>query len=381
MQSASARFYTQAISRTRAALPGGVLWTSIIIFLLTLALSKSTVTAQWVGGIEVVPLVALSGAIVMGLLALTPIRWAAGLAIGMVLGPIVAGYAAWPVLHSTHPTDALGMELIHVWWVRIVTGLAVNDSSFGLYLISWLMWVTGGWLAWCVLRWRPPLLGLIPGAAAFATTLLNIPRDQNGYVLAILVLTLALLLWSNYMNSIANATRARVKLTGDARWDFWESGLVAMAALIVLAIMLPPLSTVDRTVEMESSAFSRWAQLQQSLSHPTVLGRGGTGGGTTGFSTEVALNGALKRTHQIVFTYTFTATSGPRYFRGVNETQTWAGEWRYPSAVHLQARISKNTIPPYVEDYQNLALTPIGVKMVSPPVRNTDILFYPRILY
>src|ERR1700730_433055 len=131
MQSASARFYTQAISRTRAALPGGVLWTSIIIFLLTLALSKSTVTAQWVGGIEVVPLVALSGAIVMGVLALTPIPWAAGLAIGMVLGPIVAGYASWPALHAAHPTDQLGLEMLRLWWVRMVSGQAISDSSFG----------------------------------------------------------------------------------------------------------------------------------------------------------------------------------------------------------------------------------------------------------
>jgi hypothetical protein len=384
MQSASARFYTQAISRTRAALPGGVLWTSIIIFLLTLALSKSTVTAQWVGGIEVVPLVALSGAIVMGLLALTPIRWAAGLAIGMVLGPIVAGYAAWPVLHSTHPTDALGMELIHVWWVRIVTGLAVNDSSFGLYLISWLMWVTGGWLAWCVLRWRRPLLGLIPGAAAFATTLLNIPRDQNGYVLAILVLTLALLLWSNYMNSIANATRARVKLTGDARWDFWESGLVAMAALIVLAIMLPPLSTVDRSVDIESSAFTSWAQLLQTLNHPGTSGlAAGAGRGTTGFSPDVLLNSSLKRNRDVVFAYTVSGDFvGRPYFRGVNETRLSGGAWRYANDNgSLVIQWQKTQVPQYAEDYSKLAYAGFNVRMISPPVGNADILFYPGRFY
>ena len=367
--------------QTRASMTGAAAWSAVLILLLTLMVARSTATAAWVGGIDVVTIVALGGAVLMGVLAVTPVPWAVGLGIGLVAGPVVAAIAAGPALHSAHPGDTVSISMISVWWTRISDGSASSDPSFYLYLICLLMWVTGGWLSWCVLRWRRPMLGLVPGAAAFATNLLNYPADQNGYTLAILVLTLALLLWTNYTSSIANATRARVRLTGDARWDFWESGLVAMAALIVLAIMLPPLSTVDRTVEMESSAFSSWAQLQQSLSHPTVLGRGSAGAGTTGFSTEVALNGALKRTHQIVFTYTFTATSGPRYFRGVNETQTWAGEWRYPSAVHLQARISKNTIPPYVEDYQNLALTPIGVKMVSPPVGNTDILFYPGILY
>ncbi len=292
MQSGSASYPIQLVQRTRAALPGGILWTSILVFLLTLAMAKSIVTAQWVVGvgIEVVPLVAIGGAILMGLLALTPINWAACLAIGMVLGPVVAAFAAWPSLHAEHATDPTSLRLLSLWWARLLDGSAIVDPAFGLFLVSWLMWVTGGWLAWCVLRWRRPLLGLVPGAAAFATTLLNLPRDQNGYVLAILVLTLALLLWTNYVGSIANATRAHVKLTGDARWDFWESGLVAMAALIVLAIMLPPLSTVDRTADMESSAFNNWAQLLQTLSHPGQTGGVGFGAGTTGFSTDVLLN-------------------------------------------------------------------------------------------
>src|ERR1700687_4706819 len=294
MQSVSPSFPTRVMQRTRDALPGGVVWTSLLVFFLTLAVSKSTVTAQWVAGIEVVPMVALVGAIVMGLLALTPIPWGAGVLIGMALGPVAAGVAAWPALHANYPSDALGLSLLQTWWVRVQNGSAISDSAFDLYLISWLMWVTGGWLSWCVLRWRRPMLGLIPGAAAFTTNLLNYPADQSGYMLAVLVLTLALLLWTNYTASIANAARAHVKMTGDARWDFWESGLVAMAALIVLAMVLPPLSTADKTVEMESSAFSSWAQLQQRLSHPIVLGSGGGSvGGFTGFATDVKLRGGL----------------------------------------------------------------------------------------
>src|SRR5207248_1208359 len=138
------------------------------------------------------------------------------------------------------------------------------------------------------------MLGLIPGAAAFATNLLNVPQDQNGYTLAMLVLTLALLLWTNYSGSIANAQRANVKLTGDARWDFWESGLVAMAALIVLGIMLPPLSTVDRTLDVETGIFSNWAQLQQRLSHPGFFSNG-RGSGVTGFQDVLFYPGELYR--------------------------------------------------------------------------------------
>ena len=374
----------------RASMAGGMGWSAVLVLLLALMIARSTATAAWVGGIDVVTAVALGGAVFMGLLAVAPIPWAAGLSALFIAAPVVAGIVAGPAMRTYHPGDTLSIGLVSTWWSRLSTGAAPGDPfgynvsadpAFYLFLICMLMWVTGGWLSWCVLRWRRPMLGLVPGAAAFATNLLNYPVDQNGYTLAILVLTLALLLWTNYTSSIANATRARVKLTGDARWDFWESGLVAMAALIVLAILLPPLSTEDRTLEVQSTVFSNWAKLQQRLSHPTVAGRGTKGGGTTGFSTEVKLSGPLKKTHDIVFTYTFTSSAGPRYFRGVNETSTFGGEWRYPNAIHLTQRIPKNQVPQYAEDYQKLALTLYQVTMISPPAGNSDILFYPGVLW
>lgn len=366
---------------TRATMTGAVVWSAVLVFLLTFSVARSTATAAWVPGIEIVPLVAMGGALLMGLLAVLPIPWAAALGAGLVLGPLVAAVAAAPTIHAQHPFDPLSLRLLNIWWGRIMDGSAALDPAFYLYLICWLMWITGGWLSWCVLRWRRPLLGLIPGAAAFATNLLNYPTDQNGYTLAILVLTLALLLWTNYTASIASAIHARVKLTGDARWDFWESGLVAMAALIVLGIMLPPLSTVDRTVQMESSVFSNWAQFQQRVSHLGVTGNGHATSGTVGFSTDVSLISSLARTRDIVFTYTSSDYTGQAYFRGVNVTETSAGQWRYSNSFVIKDPLEKNFIPSYGENYQKLAAARFDIKMVVPPNGNADILFYPSQLY
>jgi transglutaminase-like putative cysteine protease len=383
----------QVWGRARSSLRGGVLWSALIVFLLTYAIASSTATAGWVSGVQVIPLVAVGAAVLVAVLAVLPIPWPAGLGLGMVLGPIVALTAAGPMLHAAHPLDpalvgpaGFSLKIVSIWWGRLTDGEAANDPSFYLFLISWLMWVTGAWLSWCVLRWRKPMLGLIPGAAAFATTLLNIPANQNGYTLSILVLTLALLLWTNYTGSIASATRAHVKLTGDARWDFWESGLVAMAALIVLGIMLPPLSTVDRTVDAESNLFSNWAQLQQRLnSHPGVVGTGPGGAGTTGFSPDVPLGGPLTRTRDPVFTYTKDTKLGDYastiYFRGVDVTSTVGGEWRYAATPGLRRSIAKNQVPSYAENYQALAYAGIAIKMIRPPIGNADIVFYPGQLY
>ena len=383
----------QVWGRARSSLREGVLWSALIVFLLTYAIASSTATAGWVSGVQVIPLVAVGAAVLMAVLAVLPLPWPAGLGLGMILGPIVALIAAGPMLHAAHPLDpslvgpaGLSLKIVSIWWGRLTDGEAANDPSFYLFLISWLMWVTGAWLSWCVLRWRKPMLGLIPGAAAFATTLLNIPANQNGYTLSILVLTLALLLWTNYTGSIASATRAHVKLTGDARWDFWESGLVAMAALIVLGIMLPPLSTVDRTVDAESNLFSNWAQLQQRLnSHPGVVGTGPGGAGTTGFSPDVPLGGPLTRTRDPVFTYTKDTKLGDYastiYFRGVDVTSTVGGEWRYAATPGLRRSIAKNQVPSYAESYQALAYAGIAIKMIRPPIGNADIVFYPGQLY
>lgn len=373
-------------SRTRASMTGAVAWSAVLILLLTLMIARSTATAAWVGGIDAVVPVALAGALFMGLLAVLPVPWPAGLVAGLVLGPFAALNASWSQLHATHPGDPLSIGLASVWWTRLHGGVipgdpgayaVSDDASLYLFLISLLMWVTGGWLAWCVLRWRRPLLGLVPGAAAFATNLLN-SANQNGYTLVILGLTLALLLWTNYTTSVANVTRARVKLTGDARWDFWESGLVAMAGLIFLALLLPPLSTTDRTVEMQASVFSGWAALQQRLNHGASLGPG-IGTSATGFSTDVALGGSIKKSHAIVFTYTWNGDSGPRYFRGVNIAQTLQGQWRYSVAPDV-IRVAKGTTPQYSEVDQKLAATTFTVNMISPPGGgNQDILFYPGI--
>ena len=315
----------------------------------------------------------------MALLAVLPIRWPVALGFGVILGPVAAAIGALPVIRTMHPHDG---GWIGAWWTRITDGSAASDPSFYLFLICWLMWVTGAWLSWCVLRWRKPMLGLIPGAAAFAANLLNFPKEQQGYSFTIPVLILALLLWTNYTASIANATRAHVKLTGDARWDFWESGLVAMAAVIVIALVLPPISTFDRTVDVESSLFSNWAQLQQRLNHPGLIGNGPGGSGTTGFAADVPLGGPLTKTRDPVFIYTVLGDfTGPRYFRGLNMTTTSGPEWRFPGTGSLLKAIPKNQVPDYGEQYQKLAVSTAQVTMLRPPNGYSDLLFYPGELY
>src|SRR6202521_3687359 len=128
--------------RTRSTLTGAVVWSAVLVFLLAFFTARSTVAAGWgVPGIDVVTVVALSGALFMGVLAVLPIPWAAALGAGFVLGPVVAALAAAPTLHALHPADPVGIRLLAVYWRMIANGSAADDSGFYLYVISWLMWI------------------------------------------------------------------------------------------------------------------------------------------------------------------------------------------------------------------------------------------------
>ena len=364
--------------RAKELVPMSTLWSLLLVLLLTYTIATSTATAAWVPGVDALPKIALLGALTIGMLSVVKgVRWPVVLAAGVVIGALVVGIAVGGTVMARNGADPHDFRLVVIWVSRIADGSAFSDLGFVLYVTCWLMWITGGWLAWCTLHLRSPLIGLIPGALAFATNVLNYPANQNGYVLSFLLITLGLMLWSNYNRSVSNARSAHVRLTGDARWDFWESGLVAMAALIVVGIMLPPLSTVDRTTQFESGIFAQWAQLQARLAHPVAPGAG-TGFGSTGFSTEVSLGGALRRSPVVVMTYATEGNYvGPRYFRGVDEVVTVNGQWGTVTNPPLKARLGSGTMPQYAEQFTGAALGAINIKMLAPPTVSPDILFYP----
>src|SRR2546430_7218923 len=188
--------------RARDAMGGGRLWSALLVLLLTLTVARSTTTVQWVTGIDVVNVIAVLAALLMGTLAVLPVREPIALGIGFVLSPVVALIGAWPQMHLRHPTDVIGSQLISAWWERINDGSAAQETSFYLLLICLLMWVTGGWLAPCVLPRRKTMLGLFPGAAALPAHPPKVPQDQKGYTPPLLVPAPAPPFWAQYSRSL-----------------------------------------------------------------------------------------------------------------------------------------------------------------------------------
>src|SRR5258708_3068505 len=147
----------QIWSGARTSMRGGGAWSALLVFLLTISIARSTATAAWVPGMDAVPFIALSGALLMAVVAVLPVRWLFGLGFGMLLGPIAAGVAAWPTVHAMHPTD-YGLD---AWWTRLTDGSAASCPPFYLFMICCLLWLAGAWLPRHALLWPHPLLGPI----------------------------------------------------------------------------------------------------------------------------------------------------------------------------------------------------------------------------
>jgi transglutaminase-like putative cysteine protease len=356
--------------------------TVLLVLGLAMVVSQSTVIMDWVLHSELFNPLTFLAVLLMSALALARfIPSAAALALGAASAAVVPWYFNAAALRAAHPASPFGVPPPDTWLSSIAGSTQTVDSSLFLFLGCVIFWVAGGWLAWCSLRWRKPILGIFPGAAVFATNVLNSKDEQNANTLYFLLLTIALLLWTNYRASLLRAVKSGLRLSSDSRWDFWETGVAATAGVMLLAIFVPPLTHDDQTVNVENGVFRNWAEFQQNLNHPVEVGKGGLAAFSSGFALDAGLNGALKRSDRVVFVYSFSGQYlGPRYFRGVNlQNGIRANQWAYlNNPFGFQFFVAKNSNLPYddgVLHEQNS--TTIQVHMLRPPANAPDILFYP----
>ena len=202
--------------------------------LLAMIVADSTAQANWVAGSTVLPGLALVAALTACLLAVMGVRARRVMGLTALAAPLAAYYSAATAQVGARRT---GGELIKAWSHAILSGRPADDSSFLLFVLCVLFWLLVVWLVWGVLRRRQPLIGVAPAGAALATNVLNFPDGQDAFVFWFLVVTFALLLWSTYHSSLASAALHRMELSEGARWDFWERGAIAMAALVVLGVL------------------------------------------------------------------------------------------------------------------------------------------------
>ena len=338
--------------------------------LLAIIVAGSTARASWVAGSTALPGLALVAALAGCLVAVMGVRAQRAIAFTALAAPIAAYYSVATAHASAQRT---GGELIGAWLRALLNGRPADDTSLLLFVLCILLWLLVIWLVWGVLRWRQPLIGVAPGGAALATNVLNFPDGQDAYVFWFLVITFALLLWSTYHSSLASAARHRMELSDGARWDFWERGAVAMAALVALGVLIPPLSSVDQTLRFENDLSRSWGQ----FTHGAGSGPGGIAANSIGFSTDVPLSGSIRQTSGVVFSYSAAGDAvGPAYFRGATASPG-TRDWRFQPGPGLIEAVASGRPLNYTEFYTGLQRTSYKLTMLRPPGANPNLIFYP----
>lgn len=372
-------------SRVRPALPVAELPVLSLVLLIVLVVAQSTDAMAWVHGSGLFIPIACAGVLLMAALAVIgPLPGAVSLLLGGTAAIVVPWYLNAGALHAAHPGAAFGIPSPLSWLARLQGGEQTVDASLFLYLGSIAFWLVGGWLAWCALRWRNPVLGILPCAAIFATNVLNSRDEQNANTLYFLILTIALMLFSSYRSALARALRSGLRMTSDSRWDFWETGIAATLGVMLLAIFVPPLTHEDQTLNVQNGVFRNWAEFQQNLNHQVQPGRGGQALLSTGFATEAGLSGPLRRSERVVLQYTIEGNyAGPRYLRGVNlQSSPRRDHWSFLTNPYgLQLFLPKNTSLPYLDgNLREQGTATVKVHMLRPPAAAPDVLFYPGTL-
>lgn len=382
MSSASASRVDGISARAVRLIGGETLVAAGLSLLLMWILAASTVRAAWVGGTEGLLLVALGSVLVAaGLAAARPVPSPAGLILALLLGAPVAASVAGPAMLHAHPGDRLGWGLLASWRDRVLSGDAITDSTFIYFVLCGLLWVIGVWLTWNATRWQQAMPGIAPAGAALATNVINFPKDQNGYALAFLVVTLFFLLWASYRHAAHRAALLGSRFSSDSRFEFWEAGAIVVALLVAVAVAAPPLTTVDRSVDIENGAFRGWAEMQQRLNHQIQFGTGSGGGNSIGFSSDVVVGGPIHKTGGVVMTYTFEGSyGGVRYFRGLDITETGQGRagpgWLAPIWLNSQP-VPKGTTFNLAEPYEEMKTGTVRIDLLKPPSSAPNVIFYP----
>src|SRR5205807_1029465 len=150
--------------------------------------------------------------------------------------------------------------------------------------------------SWWTFRRRNGLVALLPTGTILAVEIINDP-NPGLYLFTVfwLVCAAGILLRLNFVALKRRWRSRRVPRAADTGWIFGEVGFEATALLLLVAFVLPPLSTVDISTSFLPGSIST------DLFHPFGLGVGKPGNGASasvGYSETVRPGAQLKARSQ-----------------------------------------------------------------------------------
>jgi transglutaminase-like putative cysteine protease len=298
------------------------------------ATTWAVMVADWVDGTGVT----LVAAVVAAAEAVLIARSLVGRAVAALSAPLLGLIVIVLLTLGSMPADG-GEGTRHAalrYAGALAGGLFQSDDWTFLVGLCGAMWAVGFWTGWMAIREHRGVLAVLPAYAVLAVNALNAPSLEHVVVPETLAVALSLLLLSRtHLAHLETGWRRRriIALPGTGR-GYVRSGALASLLVLLLALVVPPLTTVDisgRIFHIGSGQGGR-------------AGQGGLRGGGTDerqapiqFSADTRPGGALVADPHPVLSYT-SENSESLYLRVVNDTVFDQGNWFYckPPPAHQQ---------------------------------------------
>lgn len=164
---------------------------------------------------------------------------AAGQMAGRVVPPHWASLAFADLVWAAHLRLLTLLYRIAGWGAAILEGETINDAGLFVFLVVLITWNASAWLAWCVIRRRRALDGLLPSGVLLA---LNVHlADQPVIPLALFVGCAVLLTaYAEFKRQHADWERRRVDYP-DWLGGAWGGSAAVLALMIALLAGASPL--------------------------------------------------------------------------------------------------------------------------------------------
>jgi hypothetical protein len=293
-----------------------------LALIVALAGTGAVIAGGWADGTGVALVVVAAAVVEAALVA----RSSAGRVAAALAAPVLGVLVIVPLTLRDIPVgrEAGWRALTDQYASALTQGIfASTDWPFVVGLCG-LLWLAAFWLSWMAIRERHAVLALLPWISVLAVNALNAPSIEHVAVPEVICLAAALMLLTRVqLSALARGwRRERVIALPGTESRYLRVGAGAVALLLLLALVVPPVSTRD-----VSSFLSRLGG--SGHGGQTSAGRaGGARGGSVQFAPSTVPGQPLRNDPRPVLSFT-TDGKGSTYLAVVADTVFQDGNW-YP---------------------------------------------------
>ncbi|MFN2464722.1 MAG: DUF4129 domain-containing transglutaminase family protein [Candidatus Dormibacteria bacterium] len=317
------------LRRVRVDLREGVLADACMIGIVAITALLISGSGWVPGGSVLVPMTVTASVVCLLLAKVSPRGTTYWLAVEVAA---LVGLFMFTARHVSSPPEDF------VRWVRLIRA---SVGTAALVSLAGAGWITVAWATYWVSRRANPTIALAPLAVALSIEILNDPGQSATGELTVFWILLATVL---LLRMHAARIRQRWRDMADAQvWIFISSrGAALVIVLLVVAVFLPPLNTVDLSVAM---FHGRDPNQGQGPADGAAAGRGNVPLAdftTTGYADHVAPGGTLVRSSTPVMEVSSDFTRSV-YWRGINLYAVSDGTWTRGEAGRVSATVRPQT--------------------------------------